>query len=574
MRNDFLEQRFQCCEHINSVRSFVSPLERVQGVSSKNNISGVEVAQLSHIMSHAIGAVTLKETSTFAQLNKETEYRLSFLQCISPKPISRYRLAWIQGREDYECLEQVLTAASGLGISLVVMDEPGHWLQSKASPWSHLREEFVELDISPDEGLHNRIVEAVQEYPKHIDGIVTISDVRLPAIARACMILGLPTQPASAYDLAGDKGKTRLLEESSRDVLESFVLPSASNLETELVQRKSMGLLNFPLIVKPVIGWSSDCVAKVTSENELQQAVNKASSRHAQSPKKNTAVIIEPYISGPEVDVNFIMINGKILFVDINDDFPSPGDEVGATFHANFQETQNVFPSALPEREKKELEIHLRETVLRMGFDTGVFHCEARVRNSDVQYGQISDRYGGGSTLIDLQPVPTKDSAKQKPEIDNIEVYVHEVNSRPPGDLESAAIMLTYGVDFYAVRMLLALGDNYGALERARALSLPFLDCKPQFHLSLMIIHQKKRGIMRSVDAAREFLEREPEAKNWVVDYYSRKKAGDTLEGPNAPSLWWLAFFSVVSRTSRRELLERVAYVEKEFDYQMDEENE
>lgn len=129
------------------------------------------------------------------------------------------------------------------------------------SPWAHLREAFIEIDISADDGLADRVVDAVRSYPHNIDGIVTISDVRLASIARACAILGLPTERAEAYDIAADKGRTRTLE--TIGAKESFVLPDADSLDSYLALRKEP--LKFPLVVKPVVGWCSDCVSKVRS---------------------------------------------------------------------------------------------------------------------------------------------------------------------------------------------------------------------------------------------------------------------------------------------------------------------
>jgi biotin carboxylase len=364
-------------------------------------------------------------------------------------------------------------------------------------------------------------------------------------------MLGLPTESPEAYDIAGDKGRTRLLEPVGAD--ESFVLPSAAHLDSCIDERN--GSLRFPLIVKPVIGWCSDCVSKVQNLAELRIAVDKASERHAQAAKPSTAVVVEPYIDGPEVDANFALLDGEIIFMDINDDFPSPADEEGASFKANFQETQNVIPSGLPKLELDAIRNQLRHSILRQGFKSGVFHCEARVKNSSVRYA------AEGTSIVDLVPRKGK-AAPTGPE-----VYLHEINARPPGYLESVAVLLAYGVDYYALRMLLAVGVDEA--PRLRALSQPFLE-GPQFHLSLMIIQQTKAGIMRTPDAAKEFLEKHAEMKKHVVDYYTRKKGGDVLEGPEASALWWIAYFSVISRVSRRELLERVDFIQRHFEYEIE----
>ncbi|KAF2793167.1 hypothetical protein K505DRAFT_338032 [Melanomma pulvis-pyrius CBS 109.77] len=548
-RGDFLEQRLECSQYIYKVTSFLSPLKSVTGIDPCSDISSLD-----EVLPHAIGAITLNSPANFQNLDADLYDRLSFPWLLST-PLSPRRLAWVQGREDIDCIERALKGAAALGIKLVILDEPGHWLQDPNSPWVDLREDFIEVDITTDDSLTARIVDAVRSYPKEIDGIVTISDVRLASIARACRILGLPTESAEAYDIAGDKGRTRLLETVGAD--ESFVLPNAKALDAYLKQ--TVQPLQFPLVVKPVVGWCSDCVSKVQDVSELRIAVQKASDRHAESAKRSTAVVVEPYIDGPEVDANLALLDGEILFFEISDDFPSPADEKGAGLKANFQETQNVMPSGLPKVEQHAIRDQMRESILRQGFKSGVFHCEARVRNSRVKYATKKG-------IVDLESKNGNDIK----ELGHPQVYLHEINARPPGYLESVAVLLAYGVDYYAIRMLLALGPS--ETPRLRALSQPFLN-GPKFHLSLMIIQQTRAGVMKTADAAKEFLDKHPTIRKNVVDYYTRKKGGDILEGPDADALWWIAYFSVVSRESRRELLERVEFVQGNFEYEIEEQS-
>ncbi|KAK4203413.1 hypothetical protein QBC40DRAFT_304367 [Triangularia verruculosa] len=548
-RSDIVERRFECCPGIISAHSFLTPLQHVKPISPQ----ALNPGSLEDVLSSSFGALILPRDFDPVALNEETSNRLGVPFLLATQPTHK-RIAWVQGREDIDCIERALNAAQAMGIKLVIIDEKGHWLQDPNSPWAHLREDFIEADIAPNDGFPQRIVDAVEGYGKKIDGIVTISDVRLAGVAKACQILGLSTESPEAYEIAADKGRTRLLETVGAE--ESFVLKHADELEGVL---ETKGELKFPMVVKPVIGWSSDCVTKVKNVDELKVAVKKASDRHADSPKPSTAVVVEPYVAGPEVDANFVMLNGEIVFADINDDFPSPADSANAGLKENFQETQNVLPSALPKHELEAIQDQLRATLLRQGFHSGVFHCEARLRNSSVRYQDV------GNGILDL--VPNDQNGQDGASDTQPEVYLHEVNARPPGYLESVAVLLAHGVDYYAVRMLLALGDAEEA--RFRALSHPFRS-GPQFHLSVMIIQQTRRGIMRSADAAKEFLEKHPDVRENVVDYYTRKKGGDILEGPDAVSLWWIAFFSVVSRTSRRDLLERVAFIEKNFDYKFD----
>jgi hypothetical protein len=80
----------------------------------------------------------------------------------------------------------------------------------------------------------------VRLYPHKINGVVTISDICLRFIARACEILRLPTSLLAAYFLAGDKGATRKLGNAVANKKEVIVLNAALELDVFLEQAESL----------------------------------------------------------------------------------------------------------------------------------------------------------------------------------------------------------------------------------------------------------------------------------------------------------------------------------------------
>lgn len=75
---------------------------------------------------------------------------------------------------------------------------------------------------------------------------------------------------------------------------------------------------------------------------------------------------------------------------------------------------------------------------------------------------------------------------------------------------------------------------------------------------------------MRLVDVVKEFLEKYFDVWENVVDYYMCKKGGDVFEGLDVVLFWWIVFFLVVFWILCRDLLERVVFIEKNFDYEFD----
>lgn len=558
IRCDFVQRRFEGCPFAQKVQSFLSPLQHVR--AAPDHLSLGE-ANLHELVSMAVGGILASHTSSEQQsvlldgLDAETENRLSF-PWLCKEPIARKRIVWVQGREDFASIHRAYEGAWALGINLVIIDQAGHWLEDDDGPYAYLREAFIPRSIDVDADFSERIANAVREYPLPVDGLVTISDVRLPSIAKASEMLGLPTSPYESYKLAGDKGVTRLMEEPRPG---DFTAVVTSVEELKSLVEKRVEEIRFPLIVKPCLGWNSDCVSKVKNLDELQIAVGRACGRHANAPTKVTRAVIEPYIGGPEVDANFILLDGEVLFFQVSDDFPSTGDTPAAARSPeaaaapNFMETIMMLPSGLPDNEQAILRDSLKKSIFRQGFSSGVVHCEARVRDSRTRYEPRSD-----NGLVDLT-VP-ESSSEQEPSC-----YLHEINFRPPGYFSSVSVMLAHGIDYYAVRMLFALGD---AQERIRAMSVPFKS-DTQYTLGIAVFPADRTGIMETPDAIVEMMDKYPWMKEWIADYQTMRKGGSKVFGPGESELWYVGYASVLSRSGRGECLERIQKVKDSFSFRL-----
>ncbi|CAO2658291.1 Nn.00g060140.m01.CDS01 [Neocucurbitaria sp. VM-36] len=562
-RSDFLVYRLHGAENINSAVSFLEPLSSASGVSPEQATVATTAEDFIRLFEKAIGGIVCRTMMELQgvdflrqRIDDEFSKRLS-VPFIIDQVLTRSRVFWVQGRADIEASRQFYEAARALGITLVVLDQPGHWLEDDNGPHAHYREAFIPMSLDGDDGLTQRVVDAVKSYPHKVDGIVTISDVRLPLVARACEILGIPTSPSEAYFLAGDKGATRQLENDAAQMKEGFVVDTAADLDNILAEQGNV--IHYPLIVKPCSGWNSDCVTKVRNRDELCTAIRRASARHALSPNSSTKVVVEPYVDGPEVDANFIILDGEVLFCDISDDFPCSGDgpdgEINATT-ANFMETLMDVPTNLPAEEQELLRDALARSIFGLGFQSGIFHCEARVRNSCAHYQQAANG------IMDLL-VKDTENTKQPPSC-----YLHEVNARSPGYINCVAALLAYGVDYYAVRLLLSLGSREN--QRVRVLAQPFLGSRPQYVLGVVVLPPTRAGIMASDDAVEEFLAVRPALRKYVVHYQTIRKKGDFVEGPDSSELFCVGYIIVASRNGRHECLKLAQQVREEFDYRLE----
>lgn len=212
-----------------------------------------------------------------------------------------------------------------------------------------------------------------------------------------------------------------------------------------------------------------------------------------------------------------------------------------------------VFPSHLPQDEIDMIRNSLHATLLRQGFKHGVFNCEGRVRHSRMRYAV---RDGEEDLYEDNQ-----DDMKHK----TPSFYLHEINARPPGYYGNVACNLTYGVDYYALDMLCAVGD----LERFRSLAHTFMR-GPQWWLVIAMIPEEKEGVMKTGDACGEFLQKFGDLNAAVPGYMTWKKGGSKLQGPSASQLSFVGYFYVVSRKSRKEALRSVRRIKREFSYELE----
>ncbi|KAJ5616420.1 hypothetical protein N7537_001534 [Penicillium hordei] len=545
LQSDFLGQRFVDCEHVERITHFLEPGQRVEAPV----LPYVKEGGLLSFLPSLVGGIVATGQDLHAvekilrDLEDESRDRLSF-SWLSSSPVTRMRLGVVEGGFSYMFRAASFHAAKTLGISLVILDKPGHWLQSPE--FANLWDKFIPIDLTVNETLPDRIVHAIRQSKESIDGLVTFSDSYLVPTAKAAQLLALPTSaPAVAFAASSNKYQTRQVASDLNADSKFAAISVSSTAELRVQLDMQMSLISFPLIVKPHASSGSHGVTKVDSLQELYAAVEKACSG------EKPAVVIERYANGPEVDANFVLLDGEILFFEICDDFPSSADMETLKPTASFIETQNVYPSSLPSDEQ----VLVRESMLRvlraLGFHSGVFHVEARVENSGKAY--LSDEDG----LVDLRPTSEPPSSKPS-------VFLIEVNARCPGFQVNHATRHVYGVDYYALQMLFALDDK----QRIRSLATPFLS-GAQYHCAVTFIPAVRTGVFNSENPIKDLEKRRPDLMTDVVESHALFQRGQQVPGPETGTLRWIASFIIGCKDSRTELLRLASSIRKEFHYQL-----
>lgn len=537
IRSDIIPLRLVDCPLVERAVSWSSPHQYFAGESiDMENLwlpSMVAASAGGLLFQH--DSFTAKNTldSLTSSLHGELRNRLSF-PWLSSKVPERKTLVIVEGGrsgpDNGGTGETIYTAARALGIDMVVFDNPGHWINdSRYATWC---KEFFpfELVLQPDDNFSNRLVEAVRSLSYPIHGIITFFDHYKEAVAKAALELSLPTCPPEAYNIATDKFKTSIFE--GHNAYRTASIKEARNTINE-------HCLEFPLIIKPCNGFLSEGVFRVEDLAQLEAGVKAINTdRHGKD------FVIEKYCDGPELDANFVLCDGELLFFEASDDFPKSADANGQGDVKSFIELANVLPSKLPETELTLLRDSLHQSLLRMGFQDGFYHLEARLENSAMEYATKD----GVFDLIE-RSVP----ARRPPY-----AWLIEVNPRPPGIQESSAVKYTYGIDYFALSLLFALDEK----DRVRQLSYAF-DQGPQYWCEMVFIPVEQGGVYDSGDVCAELFERRPDLVNHVSEYFCFLKKGTDVSvtgGVNA----WVAYFIIFSRDCREHVLELAETVRRE----------
>ncbi|KAH8131305.1 hypothetical protein LI328DRAFT_161136 [Trichoderma asperelloides] len=455
-RSDFLDVRMQHSEYVDNVISLSTWDKCLPSVLSNNR------TLLLPLMSSATGALLVKQSrlltsETLKLLQQDLDMRLSFNWILPTRPAAR-RVAVVGGRPMPDPKSGIhnssgfFQAAQALGISIVVFDEQGHWLEGEK--YAHLREDFIAIDMSNVEELPHKLVQAVGKRHDKIDGIVTFTDDYVVATSQAAEMLGLPTESAQEMKQVHYKHEMRKVVHESN--IQAVSLDNVQQLDDPDIA-EILKTLQYPMVVKPCRGMTSKGVKKVTDEASMRQAVHMLHEDNGISTEYG--ILIETYVDGPEFDANFVLWEGQVLFLEITDNFPCLADASSATLADNFAETVQISNTRLPPNEVEIIRSSVLRSLLKLGLKSGVFHCEGRIMNSSMRY---KDVHGNG--VVDLV-ASSAATAGQKPE-----VFLIEINVRPPGTGGTWATLLTYGVDLGALQFLRALNDR----TRFEALSAPF----------------------------------------------------------------------------------------------------
>lgn len=155
------------CTLISATKSFLTPLERIVGLTS-SIIVAEDVAKALDASAGVVASTLSLRENTIQLVETELERRLS-LPWLSSEAIRPRRVCVLMwSRIAFK--RASWAAAKALGVKVVVMSSDS-WPKSEKLPQEYLLDGYVNADMTTDSGFWHRIVDAVENYPDPIDGV-------------------------------------------------------------------------------------------------------------------------------------------------------------------------------------------------------------------------------------------------------------------------------------------------------------------------------------------------------------------------------------------------------------------
>ncbi|MBI2071351.1 MAG: sigma-70 family RNA polymerase sigma factor, partial [Elusimicrobia bacterium] len=281
----------------------------------------------------------------------------------------------------YKAKQFIFERARELGVKVILLDKPGSWAKK-------LVHQFIPLDTNQGERALKKAVKKLGRFAKNgeINGITSFWEDDIVFTAQLAEQLGLPYHSVAAAQTARNKSQTRrAMEKAGQPSPKSVAVRNQEELEEAI---KTVG---FPAVLKPARGAAAHATVLVESAEEARAMYETIAGQVNVEVdaiyREGTEIIMEEYLDGQEVDVDFVFQNGEPVFASVTDNWP--------TRKPYFVATGSSLPSRLP----KDVQSRLVDSSVTgnktLGFQDGVSHTEAKNTSQDPRIIEFNFRPGG-----------------------------------------------------------------------------------------------------------------------------------------------------------------------------------
>ena len=295
----------------------------------------------------------------------------------TPGPKETARLLLITPPNSYRTVP-FLQAARRQGITALVASEGRFSLVSEIADGLH-------IDLE-DPGAIERLLAANDMHP--FTGVVATDDASVELGSRIAQALNLPHNPPQAARFTRRKDLSRqALAAAGVSVPEFRIIDLQQPIASQL------GRLKFPCVIKPLSLSASRGVIRADDAEALSAACMRVQRILAGETTRDafaaTHLLIETFISGPEVALEGLLCRGQLSVLAI---FDKP-DPLEGPF---FEETYYITPSRHDEAIKARITRHVEDACEALGLREGPVHAEVRISQGDGVIMELASRTIGG----------------------------------------------------------------------------------------------------------------------------------------------------------------------------------
>ncbi len=236
-----------------------------------------------------------------------------------------------------------------------------------------------------------RVMQAAKEH--QIDGIMTLaSDMPMRTVAAVAAEMGLVGVSADTALKATDKAVMRAC---LRD--HGVPIPQFFKVDTYEQYQEAVAAFDRPFMVKPADNSGSRGIFKINDVTDAESIEN--AYRYSKEFSRNGTILVEEYMSGAEVSVETLSVDGVCHVIQITDKLTT-----GAPHFVEMGHSQ-------PTRFDAEIAERIRQVasaaVNAVGIENGPSHTEIMVTKEGPKVVEIGARLGGDCITTHLVPLST-----------------------------------------------------------------------------------------------------------------------------------------------------------------------
>ena len=222
------------------------------------------------------------------------------------------------------------------------------------------------------------------------DGIMTLAtDMPMRSIAEAARVCELPGITMDTAIKATDKG----------EMIKAFAACGVAHpwfyiAQNEQAFAEAAEKATFPCIMKPTDNSGSRGVVLVHSKEELLREYS-----YTKDSSRSGGVIIEEYMTGSEVSVEVMVLDGVPHVLQVTDKL--------TTGAPHFVEMGHSQPSMLGEENVRAIKDLAQRAVLAVGIQNGPAHVEIMLTKDGPKMVELGARMGGDCITTHLVPLST-----------------------------------------------------------------------------------------------------------------------------------------------------------------------